>query len=154
VPLANNLDPGYLGHGLTHWARFLRRTRDKAAAASEEPAFSGPGLEVGVEERGDSVRLELSGELDIDTKLKLKAVLARVEAGHPKTIMVDLRRLEFMDSVGLGVLLGALRRSRTGGWRLVLVKGPEPIDQLLLITGVRNLVDVVDDPDEAGDGSG
>jgi anti-sigma B factor antagonist len=105
-------------------------------------------------ERGDAVRLELSGELDIDTRLKLKTALARAEAGHPKTIVIDLRRLEFMDSMGLGVLLGALRRSRTGGWRLVLVKGPEPIDRLLLITGVRNLVDIVDDPDAAGDGGG
>jgi anti-anti-sigma factor len=69
-----------------------------------------------------------------------------VEAARPRTVVVDLRRLEFMDSMGLGVLLGALRRARLGGWRLVLVKGSAPIEQLLLITGVGNLVEVVDDP--------
>jgi anti-anti-sigma factor len=86
--------------------------------------------------------------------LKLKGELTRVEARRPKTIVIDLRRLQFMDSMGLGVLLGALRRSRIGGWRLVLVKGPEPIEQLLLITGVTNLVEIVDDPEAAGDGGG
>ena len=78
--------------------------------------------------------------------MKLKSRLAHAEAAHPATIVIDLRRLEFMDSMGLGVLLGALRRSRTGGWRLVLVKGPEPIERLLLITGVGNLVEMVDEP--------
>ena len=134
---------------MAHWMRFLTRNRRKAAATTEP---SPPGLEVRAEERRDSVRLELKGELDVDTKLKLKAELGRAEARGPGTVIVDLRGLTFMDSMGLGVLLGALRRARTGGWRLVLVKGPEPIEQLLLITGVSNLVDVVDDPDAIGDG--
>jgi anti-anti-sigma factor len=136
----------YLPDGLR---RLLRLEPAEEPAAPVAPP---PGLQVRVEEHGDSVWLELSGELDIDTKLKLKGELARAEAGRPRTIVLDLRRLEFMDSMGLGVLLGALRRSRTGGWRLVLVKGPEPIEQLLQITGVRNLVEVVDDPEAAGDG--
>jgi anti-sigma B factor antagonist len=138
---------------LARLPRFLRRAHDRDDAASE-PAGPPPGLEVRVEEEGDTVRLELVGELDIDTRLSLKGALARAEAAHPETIVVDLRRLEFMDSMGLGVLLGALRRSRTGGWRLVLVKGPEPIEQLLLITGVKNLVEMVDEPDAEGDGGG
>jgi anti-anti-sigma factor len=135
---------------MTRWTRFIRR-KPKGAAVLEP---SSPALEVRVEERAESIRLELCGELDIDTKLKLKRELVLAEASGPKTILIDLRRLTFMDSVGLGVLLGALRRSRTGGWRLVLVKGPEPIEQLLLITGVRNLIEVVEDPELAGDGGG
>jgi anti-sigma B factor antagonist len=136
---------------LARLPRFLRKARDTVAASeSAGPQLS--GLEIRVEEGGESVRLELSGELDIDTRMRLKTALAGAEARRPETIVVDLRRLRFMDSMGLGVLLGALRRSRTGGWRLVLVKGPEPIDRLLLITGVGNLVEVVDHPDAATDG--
>jgi anti-sigma B factor antagonist len=133
---------------MTRWTRFVTRQRRQVPPPAEPPT-----LEVRVEERGESARIELTGELDIDTRMKLKTAFASVEARRPKTIVVDLRRLEFMDSMGLGVLLGALRRSRTGGWRLVLVKGPAPIEQLLLITGVGNLVDVVDDPDAAGNGT-
>ena len=95
---------------MARWMRSLTRNRPKAAATTEP---SPPGLEVRVEERGDSVRLELKGELDIDTKLKLKAELGRAEARGPRTVIVDLRGLTFMDSMGLGVLLGALRRART-----------------------------------------
>ena len=75
--------------------------------------------------------LELVGELDLSTAGPLKLRLELVEREEPETIVVDLRRVTFMDSIGLGILLAhrlrATRRSG-GGWRSS--QGPRHIQDL------------------------
>jgi anti-anti-sigma factor len=82
-------------------------------------------------------RLELSGELDLSTALQLRRALREVESGHPDTLTVDLRRLSFLDSMGLGELVSAQNRARDTGTKLVLVKSPDtPIAQVLNTAGI------------------
>jgi anti-anti-sigma factor len=76
--------------------------------------------------------LELSGELDLQTALDLRRCLREVEAGEPGTLTLDLRRLSFLDSAGVGELVSAQRRARASGTELVLVKSPDtPLAQVL-----------------------
>lgn len=59
----------------------------------------------------DSVRIFPSGELDMLTAPILDVALQAVESAAPPRIVVDLRRLLFMDCCGLRVLLGAHKRA-------------------------------------------
>jgi anti-anti-sigma factor len=76
--------------------------------------------------------LELTGELDMQTALDLRRCLREVEADEPDTLTLDLRRLSFMDSSGVGELVSAQRRAREAGRQVVLVKSPDtPLAQVL-----------------------
>ena len=114
--------------------------------------------EFNVEERnqGTASVLAVTGELDLRTSPELEDRLARVWASGAELVILDLRQIEFMDSTGLRVLLGAHQRAQETGRRFALVRGADQVERVLTLTGVRDLLTVVDAPEEllaAGDSS-
>jgi anti-sigma B factor antagonist len=88
------------------------------------------------ENDGETLVFVLSGSLDLATAPTVRAALLdAIEKAH-HNLIVDLSQLEFLDSTGLGVLIGAHRRTseRNGTFRLVISNGP--ISRLLNITGL------------------
>jgi anti-sigma B factor antagonist len=80
--------------------------------------------------------IEVSGEIDVYTAPKLReAVVNAVEAGHAHLI-IDVRKVDFLDSTGLGVLVGALKRVRADGGSLDIVCTQERILKIFQITGL------------------
>ena len=90
-----------------------------------------------------AVLISLQGELDLACAYTFDRELRRIEADKPHCIVNDLRKLAFADSSGLGRLLGARRRARRDGRRLVLVRGSEAIQRLLAIAGIEESFEVV-----------
>jgi anti-anti-sigma factor len=89
-----------------------------------------------LQERGtDSVRIFPIGELDMLTAPILDAALQAAESATPRRIVVDLRRLLFMDCCGLRVLLGAHERAGKGGWGLSVVHPAGGVRRVLELTG-------------------
>jgi anti-sigma B factor antagonist len=93
-------------------------------------------IDLRTEDAGDTMIFKLRGSLDLATAPTVRAALSEAadEDGHH--LIVDLRQLEFLDSTGLGVLIGAHRRAteRGGSFRLIVHDGP--ISRLLNITGL------------------
>jgi anti-sigma B factor antagonist len=81
-----------------------------------------PGFDVERRDDGDRTVLELAGEFD----LAAEPVLTReLEKALPaSTLVLDLRRVTFMDSTGLRLLLEADARVRGSGDTCVVVRGP------------------------------
>jgi anti-anti-sigma factor len=123
-----------------------------AAAAPPRPAvaLSGPTFGIEVEQRGPRVCVQLTGELDLANADALRKRLELVEAERPRLLLIDLRRLGFMDSTGLREMAAAVRRGKAAGRRVVLVKGPGPIDNLLAMTRVDLMMETVEDPAAVG----
>ena len=90
--------------------------------------------------------LELVGELDLSTVYPLKLRLELAEREEAETIVVDLRRVTFMDSIGLGILLAHRLRGGQVGRQLVLVQGPPQIQDLFELTGTQDKFDWVPAP--------
>ena len=82
------------------------------------------------------MHLELVGELDLSTVDPLKLRLELVEKEDPKAMIVDLSRVTFMDSMGLGILLSHTLRAKREGRRFALVAGPDHVQQVFTATGV------------------
>ena len=98
---------------------------------------------------GDSTVIEVSGEIDVYTAPRLREkIIALVDAGHYRLI-VDMERVEFLDSTGLGVLVGGLKRVRAhdGGIDLVCTQGR--ILRIFRITGLSKVFDIYNSVDEA-----
>jgi anti-sigma B factor antagonist len=93
------------------------------------------------------VLVELSGELDLASAVKLEDELKHLEASSPAVIVLDLQALSFMDSSGLRAVLAADSRAREDGRRLVLVRGDERVQRVLRITRLDERLEIVDSVD-------
>lgn len=98
-----------------------------------------------IDERLTSVTIVVTGELDIATVAGVDAQIRKAERQAPQ-VVVDLRRLTFIDSSGLHLLTSADDRIREAGGQLVIVRGPKPIDRVFEVLGLNSLLDMVDAP--------
>lgn len=102
-------------------------------------------LEVTTAERGGFVHVSLLGELDLSTVGKVQEELRRVEKSSPPTVVIDLSRVTFLDSTGLRCIVTADERARDEGRRLVIVRGPDPVQRVFSITRLEERLEMVDD---------
>jgi anti-anti-sigma factor len=102
-------------------------------------------LEIETEARNGLVHVALRGELDLSTVSKVEDELKVAEAESPGVIVLDLSRLSFLDSTGLRCLVTADQRAREDGRRLVLVRGPDPVQRVFAITRLDERLEMVDD---------
>jgi anti-sigma B factor antagonist len=111
-------------------------------AAIVRPAVS--LLDLNTENDGDTVRIVLTGELDISTAPRVEEELRKVEEGHPPVIVLDLRALEFMDSTGLRVIVSAEGRAREDDRTLRLVRGPDAVQRIFRVTRLDERLEIAD----------
>lgn len=105
------------------------------------------GLEV--TERNHHAVLSVAGEVDVYTAPQFRQQLIElVDLGHRK-IVVDLEGVEFLDSTGLGVLVGGLKRVRSHDGDLALVCTQRRILKVLEITGLTKVFAIHDSVDKA-----
>jgi anti-sigma B factor antagonist len=90
---------------------------------------------------GESAVLALSGEIDLAAGPAVRESLNELIGGGARHVVVDLRQVDFLDSIGLGVLVGAYRRLRdrepAGSLRLVCTN--ERVIGVFAITGLLAL---------------
>jgi anti-sigma B factor antagonist len=96
--------------------------------------------------QGGRAHLVLTGELDLDSAPSLlTAVVAELESGADD-IVVDLVRLSFIDSSGLGTLVGCWRRAKNAGAKLVVANPNEDVRTTLEITGLDQILPITNEP--------
>lgn len=89
----------------------------------------------------DATVVEVRGDLDCYTAPKLRAVLVDLADG-PRKVILDVGSTDFIDSTGLGVLVGGLKRFRQQGGDMV-VRSPNAMTaRLFEVTGVIKLIEV------------
>jgi anti-sigma B factor antagonist len=87
---------------------------------------------------GDCAVLRIAGEIDTGTANDLRQQVIYLIDNGTLHIVADLRGVDFLDSTGLGVLVGSLKRLRLHQGSLRLVTSGGRILQLLVITGLTN----------------
>jgi stage II sporulation protein AA (anti-sigma F factor antagonist) len=108
---------------------------------------------VDVQDGEQAVLIVVSGELDLASSPELERELKHGTASEAELLIIDLRKLEFMDSTGLSVLVRAHQNATQSGKRFAIVKGPQQVERLLSLTGVAERLTVVDTPEELLAGS-
>lgn len=106
-------------------------------------------VEIKSEHDGDAIIYRLQGTLDLATSPSLKAALIEAADEGKHDILVDLSQLEFLDSTGLGALIGAHRRAIEHGGCVRLIVNEGPILRLLTITGLMAIFSVYASVDAA-----
>jgi anti-sigma B factor antagonist len=95
------------------------------------------------------VLLRAKGDLDAYTAPGLRTQLHDATAGDADLVVVDLADITFIDSAGLGALVGAHRRMREGGGRLRIVRPPALVARAFELTGLDEVLDLRDDSEQA-----
>lgn len=93
-------------------------------------------IDVSTARNGEITLFTLSGSLDLATSPSLRAALVESAEHGNHDMVVDLRNLEFVDSTGLGALIGAHKRALENGGTVRLVVNEGQILRLLRITGL------------------
>lgn len=94
---------------------------------------------------GNKHYLEVSGELDAYTAKDLRGKLMPLTENNGNTVIVDLSGLDYMDSTGLGVFVGALKSSKNNGSKLILRNMTDRVRRLFEITGLDEIITFQDD---------
>ena len=101
------------------------------------------GIAVDVKSSGDGVvAIAVAGELDAASVSDLRTTVDAVSFEGVRTIVLDLGQLPFMDSTGLGALVGAKRNAERRGARFHLANPSRPIEKLLEVTRAASYFDI------------
>ena len=104
-------------------------------------------LHIKLEERDGYTICRPVGELDAYTVGQFRESLAEL-ASRPK-LLIDMSEVPFVDSAGLGALIGGIRRSREVGGDVAVCCNRPTLVRLLHTTGFDRIVTVADTLEEA-----
>ena len=108
------------------------------------------GIEVD-DSRSNSAHVVVAvrGEVDIATAPKLREKLVELASQGAQQVVVDLEGVEFLDSTGLGVLIGGMKRLRGVDGDLTLVCTQPRILKVFEITGLNRAFTIYESVDSA-----
>ena len=100
-------------------------------------------MRIGFEKRGRTLYARLVGELDEYCAAELRS---RIDeeirgAGALSTLVLDLSGVSFMDSSGIGVVLGRYRLMRSLGGEIAIVGASPRVESLMRMSGVYTLIE-------------
>jgi anti-sigma B factor antagonist len=99
--------------------------------------------------KGDVEVIDVEGEIDVYTAPQLRELLIELVNKKHYRLVVNMEQIEFLDSTGLGVLVGGLKRVRMHEGSLDLVCTQPRILKILRITGLTKIFGIYETIDEA-----
>lgn len=93
--------------------------------------------------------ITVGGEIDVYTAPKLRDKLSELVDAGVYDIIVDMESVEFLDSTGLGVLVGGLKKVRAHEGSLQLICTQERLLKIFRITGLAKVFVIHDSADGA-----
>ena len=98
-------------------------------------------------DRLGTTTLRLHGELDMAASPALTDVLHGLQHGGAQEIVVDLRGLSFLDSMGLSALVRAYVAGQDGHRKVSFIRGGRTVQRVFAVTEVDKRVEWIDPPD-------
>lgn len=89
----------------------------------------------------DTMVVRLAGELDLMVADRLRQDLDEtLDQGRVKALIIDLERVTFIDSSGLGMLIGRYKKMSALGGRMFIVGARASVEKILCFSGVNKLI--------------
>ena len=99
--------------------------------------------QVKCELNGESLEIQLKGEIDHHTAARIREEIDReVYFYRAPRVIIDLSHIDFMDSSGLGLILGRYTKLKDMGSELILKEPTEEIMKILKLAGVDKLIKI------------
>ncbi|MBR6523908.1 MAG: anti-sigma factor antagonist [Clostridia bacterium] len=93
--------------------------------------------------RKDRLTVKIEGELDHhNCKTVRENVDIEIKSGAVKTLVFDFSGLSFMDSSGIGIIMGRFHLMSLYGGRVTIENAPEYVKKIIFMSGLKDLVDI------------
>jgi len=91
---------------------------------------------------GDKTIVRLAGDLDFATVAEVMPVLEEACARNPAQLVLDLSRVEFLDSSGISLLVTVHKRLTAGGCDLVVTNPSAAVSRVLEVTSTDRVLSI------------
>ena len=98
---------------------------------------------------GGQTIIEVGGEIDVYTAPKLRDKITELVGNGEYNLVIDMEKVDFLDSTGLGVLVGGLKKVRAHDGSLQLVCNQERLLKIFRITGLAKVFVIHESADQA-----
>ncbi len=93
--------------------------------------------QVTIHQEGKVMTAQLSGEIDHHGARLLRTQIDdRINSAAPQTLVLDFSGVSFMDSSGIGLILGRHKLISAGGGVVIVQKAPQEIRRVLSLAGI------------------
>ncbi len=101
-------------------------------------------------QHGNTLIAKLSGELDLLTAPSFRTqVDGALDAAGPRNLILELSQLSFVDSSGLGAILGRYKAVTQLGGRMLLVTPQPQVQRIFTLSGLFKIMDLAPNLDQA-----
>jgi anti-sigma B factor antagonist len=102
-----------------------------------------------VQEKDGAVIISLAGEIDMKSSSELRTKFMKLFESRPAVLIVDMTKVEFMDSSGLAILVETLKWCRQNDSRLKLVGMVQTVRNVFEISRLDSIFQICDTLEEA-----
>lgn len=100
---------------------------------------------------GDVLTVRLKGEIDHHAAAAVRETIdAQICRCRPKTTVLDLSGIDFMDSSGLGLIMGRITLMREIGGEAVLYKPTDKVLRIVRLSGLERMIKIIDEDRREG----
>ena len=98
-------------------------------------------MQIKVKQQTTSITASLYGELDHHSAMQTRDSLDKLIARFKDTdLVLDLKNLSFMDSSGIGVLIGRYKKLKSSGQSLYVTNASRQIDKVMSVSGLYSII--------------
>jgi stage II sporulation protein AA (anti-sigma F factor antagonist) len=108
-------------------------------------------LEIYHQRRGTALLVTMRGELDLLTAPVFRTQVDQELETYERlsNLILDLSKVDFIDSSGLGAILGRYKRIRERGGKLLLVNAQPQVQKILELSGLDKIMPLFPDAERA-----
>lgn len=100
-------------------------------------------MQINFEKKEKALIVKIDGELDhhsaSDVRMKIDGYLSKYNI---ETLLFDFTKLSFMDSSGIGVIIGRYKIVKAMGGNIAIISSNMQVDKLLTISGIKKIVPI------------
>ena len=101
-------------------------------------------LDIEVSVDGTAALVAVRGEIDLASQAEFRSVLSDLVVAGQVNLSIDLSGVEFIDSTGLGALIGARRRVHAFNGSLRLLSPSDQVTKVFSVTGLDRVFEIQD----------
>ncbi|MBD1382142.1 anti-sigma factor antagonist [Metabacillus arenae] len=99
-------------------------------------------IKIDVNRLGENTEVFVAGEIDAYTAPKLREELVPLVDGSKPSLVINLKGVSYMDSTGLGVLVGLFKTVRKNDGDMKLTELSPRLERLFSITGLNDIINI------------
>lgn len=105
-------------------------------------------IEIEIKEKNNLKFFNLRGEIDVYTSPKLKEKVVEELEKKVENLVINLQEVSYIDSTGLGILIGALKRMKEREGNLYLIFSSPRLKRIFEITGLNKIFLIYESEEE------